>query len=612
VDSGGGYQAFWLLEEPFVVDGEPARAEEIERFNQQLAALFGGDNCHNIDRVMRLPDTVNLPNKTKRDQGRVEAPTKLVEANWDRTYTLADFRPAPQPGAPGPSKGATAPARPLFAEDLDLSALEERDREKVRALIRQGLTPEHSFGGDRSAAVWFVACAMVRAGCSDEEIVGVLTNEENGLHAHIHDARRSPGARLDYTWRQVQRARVCVESEFELNGKGKPQSSQHNIRAALAKLGVEASYDRFAHRMLVSGLLGFELLNDDAMDRLWLETDARFRFRPSKDLFRTVVKDLALQNAFHPVLDFLEGLEWDGEPRLDCWLVTYGGAEDSEYVRTVAAIVLIAAVRRIRRPGCKFDEMMVLESPQGWLKSTALAVLAVEDDWFTDDLPLHADTKRFIEATVGKWIVEAGELRGMRKAEIGALKSSLSRRVDRARMAYDRRPNEFPRQFIVIGTTNDREYLKDMTGNRRFWPVAVEKLDIEALRLDRDQLWAEAAAREAEGEDIRLPPGLWPAAAEAQDERRVDDPWETVILDQIFADQVLLGRDGDEVVVPCGRIFDMLNLPREKREQYHQERVGAVMRRLGFERRKRRIDGRSRWCYVALRDALDQPDVPPF
>ena len=119
--------------------------------------------------------------------------------------------------------------------------------------------------------------------------------------------------------------------------------------------------------------------------------------------------------------------------------------------------------------------MLVLESAQGKMKSTALSVLAVKEDWFTDDLPLSADTKLIIERLQGRWIVEAAELTGMRRSDAEHLKSFLSRRRDRARMAYGRIPNEVPRQCVIIGTTNSKNYLRDGTGNRRFWPVSVDE-----------------------------------------------------------------------------------------------------------------------------------------
>jgi predicted P-loop ATPase len=156
--------------------------------------------------------------------------------------------------------------------------------------------------------------------------------------------------------------------------------------------------------------------------------------------------------------------------------------------------------------------MMVLEGPQGNLKSTLLQTLAVREEWFSDDLPLNADSKKFIEQTRGKWIIEASEMKGSRRTELDHLKAMLSRTHDRSRLSYDRMLTEVARHFIIAGTINDAQYLRDLTGNRRFWPVAVGNIDIEKLKAELDQLWAEAAVLEAKGESIRLDPKLWDVA----------------------------------------------------------------------------------------------------
>jgi len=205
------------------------------------------------------------------------------------------------------------------------------------------------------------------------------------------------------------------------------------------------------------------------------------------------------------VTDYLDSLVWDGTPRLDRWLVDFAGADDTSYVRAASRAMLVAAVRRARHPGCRFEQMPVLEGPQGSGKSRALRLLAIEDAWFADALPrLDADARQVIEATHGKWIVEASELGGMTASDAAALKSFLSRSHDEARMAYDRDRTRMPRQFVVVGTTSSADYLRDTTGNRRFWPVSVRRFDLGRLVEIRDQLWAEAAVAEAAGESINL------------------------------------------------------------------------------------------------------------
>src|SRR5262249_24212099 len=141
----------------------------------------------------------------------------------------------------------------------------------------------------------------------------------------------------------------------------------------------------------------------------------------------------------------------------------------------------------------------------------------------------NIEGKRVIEMIRGRWIIEAAKLSGMKKTDVEHLKAMLSRRVDRARMAWGRLPIEAPRQCIIIGTTNRSEYLRDTTGNRRFWPVLVQGFDLAELRRDRDQLWAEASARESASENIRLARELWPAAAKEQQERLADDPFVAVL-----------------------------------------------------------------------------------
>jgi predicted P-loop ATPase len=238
--------------------------------------------------------------------------------------------------------------------------------------------------------------------------------------------------------------------------------------------------------------------------------------------------------------------------------------------------MLIAALRRVRSPGCKFDEMVVIENEeQGTNKSSTLATLAVRNDWFSDDLPLYIRGKEIIESLRGRWIIEAAELSGMRRADIEHLKAFLSRQTDRARMVWDRIVTEVPRQCIIVGTTNALEYLKDTTGNRRFWPVHVGQFNIAKLRHNRDQLWAEAAAREAEGASIRLDPKLWPKAREEQEKRAIADPWFDTL-------QSVLGAF-DQAKISTESIWIILNIRGGQLVQEHSRRVAAAMKRLGWK-----------------------------
>jgi predicted P-loop ATPase len=297
------------------------------------------------------------------------------------------------------------------------------------------------------------------------------------------------------------------------------------------------------------------------------------------------------------VKQYLDGLQWDGIPRVDTWLITAASVEDSSYVRAVSSIMLIAAVRRIRQPGCKYDEMVVWESSiQGTDKSSAAQALCPNPAWFSDDLRLNLKSQQLIEATLGKWIIEASDLAGKRKTEIEQLKAMLSRQVDGpARMAYAHFPVERPRHFIIIGTTNSTAYLTDPTGARRFWPMTVQRFDVAWIKANRDQLWAEACVREATDESIRLSEDLWPEATEHQNQRREIDAWEDLIAGVVDnLEPTSTGRlevTADACWIACGVTSD-------RRDRFGAKRISEIMQRLGFtrcnvwdEKAKRQVTG---------------------
>lgn len=337
--------------------------------------------------------------------------------------------------------------------------------------------------------------------------------------------------------------------DFEIDPRtGKPvTNSQHNFDIALRRLNVTFHYDNFARKKIIETKVGEDIYRETVADKhiikLMFEIERDFGFSPPKDKFYDYCAYRADQNEFHPVLNYLDGLpEWDGVPRLDKWLIDFGGAEDTPYVRAVSRLVLVAAVRRVRRPGCKFDEMLILESPQGTYKSTAIKALCPNGEWFSDNFNLEGDSKKMIEQTSGKWIVEAGELHGMSAKDHNALKQCLSSTHDEARMSYAREPQRLARQFIIIGTTNDSQYLRDHTGNRRFWPVKTDVFNVDALLKVREQIWAEASFLEAANTHdsyTRLDPSLYAAAAIEQSKRKVDNAVK-VHLENVFGE--LAGR----------------------------------------------------------------------
>jgi len=258
------------------------------------------------------------------------------------------------------------------------------------------------------------------------------------------------------------------------------------------------AYDEFAHRAVVRGKLPW---NPDT-DRDWADSDDAGVRHYIEEYYGITgagkIADavtLAFSNArFHPVRDYLEALEWDGTPRVDTLLIDYLGAEDTEYTRIVTRKWLCGAVARVLRPGIKFDYMLVLTGPQGCYKSTFLRLLA--RDWFTDSLQ-DVEGTQAVEKLMGSWIVEFGELQAFSRSESNAVKRFVTSQEDRTRLAYDKRTSYLKRQCVFAGTTNKKEFLKDDTGNRRYWPVEVRwdgrtKHVIRDLPKERDQIWAEA------------------------------------------------------------------------------------------------------------------------
>lgn len=364
----------------------------------------------------------------------------------------------------------------------------------------------------------------------------------------------------------------------ETDGNGLPRSkSQENTAEFLRRVGVTLYHDAFARRSMIERAGTVAPISDDVMRELYFEAD-RLGLRPTREWFEECLLNIAFHDKRNEVLREFARLEseWDGKPRLDGWLVTYGRGRDTPYDRAAAKIMVVAMVRRARRPGVKFDAIPTLEGPQGGGKSSALHILAGGDAYFTDSLPIGASDKETIEATAGKLIAENGELAGMSKKEVSAIKLFASRQADRARLSYGRHNVEVPRSFIVVGTTNDNEYLRDATGNRRFWPLKVGTFDLDRLREDRGQLIGEAAHLESQGHPINLPPELWADAAREQSERLLIDPWQEAIASQ------LASHEGRTVRVRSGCILSAVGVGVDRRDANMQRRVATLMRALGF------------------------------
>jgi predicted P-loop ATPase len=384
--------------------------------------------------------------------------------------------------------------------------------------------------------------------------------------------------------RQAERALRAVGSDWpDVFKNGVPRSTFRNTVIALDRLELNFAFDMFRSRKSVQGRPIQEYqgdLSDDQCAVLRRVIIEKFNFDPGKENTRDAALTLGVENPFHPIRQYLDALHWDRTPRVDVWPTTYLGAEPTPLNKAIGRIVLLAGVRRIRRPGSKFDTIMVLEGPQGGGKSTAIKMLAGPEN-FSDQELLTLDAKAQMEALEGVWILEIAELEGISRADTAKVKAFASRSDDNARPAYARFKEKRPRQTIFIGTTNDDKYLRDMTGNRRFWPVKIGQIDLEALARDRDQLWAEAAHLEAEGESLTLPQELWPAAQEEQEARLEDDPW----LDKLshLSTGLVEEVNGFQRISTAMLLGDVLSLPVERQQAFQTKRLANLMRKLGWQ-----------------------------
>jgi len=375
----------------------------------------------------------------------------------------------------------------------------------------------------------------------------------------------------------------------DVGKQGFPSPTCSNARMAIEVLGITCRYDIFHDRMLVGGHAIEQWageLSDHACQMLRVVIKEQFGFDPGRENTHDAAVQLCLQKGFDPVLDYLDSLQWDKKPRLDTWLQNYLGAEDTELNRAIGRLILVAAVRRVRQPGCKFDQIAVFEGPEGKGKSSAIEILAGREN-FSDQTILGLRDKEQQEAAAGVWLYEIADLAGMSKADVDKTNAFASRQTDRARPAYGRKRVDQPRRCVFIATTNNDTYLKSQTGNRRFWPVKTGQVYLKALRRDRDRLWAEAAHLEANGASLTLPEILWGEAATEQDRRMEVDPWDEILAH--VKGTICDRADGhslrqEERVSNTELLKGTLGLTADKCTDAIAKRLAHCMTRLGWER----------------------------
>jgi predicted P-loop ATPase len=367
------------------------------------------------------------------------------------------------------------------------------------------------------------------------------------------------------------------------------------------------AYDEFTDKIMVISKMPWHQRNPPDEGAEWTDHDeilcksyltTAYKFEIPTQIIHEAIVACAWRNKNHPVKNYLESIKWDGVKRIDKWLTKYCQVPDSGYTQAVGAKTLVAAVARIYHPGIKFDYMLILEGRQRAGKSRM--VKALGGTWYRSMAinPLEKDTIAYMR---GAWIIEEAELTFRNKADADHMKAFVSRETDVARLSYERMEKTFPRKCIFIGTYNPDSggegYMRDQTGNRRFWPVIVgDKLDVTGLESVRDQLFAEAVCRYKAGELLYLDDAEELEAEIVQEERRARDDRAGHIKEWLDSDEFGAKRDkttGQEIFVKC-----LLGMPIHYNRMAQRD-IGHILgRELKWEHKPVRVDGQLKkmWC----------------
>jgi len=424
----------------------------------------------------------------------------------------------------------------------------------------------------------------------DEHARAVATEAERAAYAAQQEALRDAvrqGAHIALLETDAPVDDVTLKAKLVPSNEGGLRACGSNIEAILrwsSELRGRIRFDVLAKSLTVTeGRFAPEDANSlDIAIKNWLETHWGL-YATTAQVGEQLLRVGRRYGAHDPLVEYLNGLTWDGVPRVERWLHSYCNAEPSiggdAYVSRVGTMWMVSAVARAFRPGEKVDTVLVLEGKQGAKKSTALAILGGK--WFCDT-PIDITNKDSRMLAAQKWIVELAELAALRGRDNETLKSFLSAARDSFRPPYGRTNEDFERRSVFAGTTNAAEYLHDPTGARRFWAVKVAAINVDGLARDRDQLWAEAVhlyragVRWYFGEDEQF------LADEVAEDRRVETPWASQIMTWWSGLNANARRDPKTIADVARSVLqiELKDLPR------HQAAIGNALRECGFVQRR--------------------------
>lgn len=568
-----GYQALWRL------GTMTKNFDRVERINRALENRLGGDNGFHINSMMPLPGTIALPSSTKLPADRIASVVEVVndyrpvrELKSSPTFKLADFPEVHTKHL----KPINFPANEKIAP-LGLDALPDTLPDDLGNLIQHSDDPDYPIGSkdarfrDGNEAVWKVATDLALLNSDPSIIAGLMLNSELGISETILN-KRCP---QNFAIRLVQSAFENMSTGWrDVYKDGSPKQSMQNALSALTRLGVDFEYDCFNNRK------GFRIgensrtkLSEDGCANLRKLIVDHLGFDPGKGHTFDAANILCLENSFHPVLDYIDGIEWDRETGIDRMLTDYFAADATPYTLAVSKHLMVSAIRRLRQPGTRLDNLVVLEAEYGSEPSAAFKILAGEANHSNQSV-LPLDPRAQVEAVEGVWIYELCRLEGLTRVEASRVNTFMMHQEDLIRPTGPKAMTHRARQCSFVATTALGSDLNPALANCQLLPVKTGEIDLDGLDHDHDQLWAEAAHLERQMEELIFPEELLPDELTTHSG---SDPWLEVLS------KVEGHRKGNYNRISTQELAEQhLEIIGGHLHAYHPKRLGTLMRGLGW------------------------------